>query len=592
MSPSRSRNVRGKNPNAPEATPTEPASRLRTPIPPSLRDLLDDLESAAAIGALPRALGAILSYGDSRLQLDLESRSWDDQFRMHLACTAFEILAAAGEDRKARLLLQPYLDNPVCERGLLAARIPVRAKLQLAEAHCSTRDVDRATEIAETILGGLSPGVHGWEIGEAAYYLFRYSIRRYKRRAARGHDLMALEAFTSAGPALGKGPAVEWRLGLLHLSEASARWQSGRLNESRALLSSALFHLRRTEDIVAIGDAEQMLGCIVRSQGAFAEARQWFHSALKRYEEARHRLNIARVHTNLARLDVLIGMNGGDVSLKDVLSKLERARAMADGVTAPEQQDPVWLRQELEAAIWESSAYLHFRHGGNVSEARSCAMRARDLARRIDSPWNDIEATIALGYCAMHERNMSGARSFFQEALSAAEAIGSAKLAVNALLSLAELECRTPSGDLRSASRQYVLAMERMREVTNERRRAAGRHRVTDEKSQPKAADAIWFSAYLVMKARRVQVLLRSARVLILLPEDLGHDPDQFDLAGVIDRARQWAIAAALERAKGSKTRAAWMLRMTRQAIYQAQSRTAVSAPKTPGRRRRGKGHA
>jgi tetratricopeptide (TPR) repeat protein len=524
-------------------------------------DWLESIERQIAVG----------DFLSARAQLDANRarrpvRRTDDPAgqlseRFRAAALIAEIDAYFGDNRAARRALMPIARRA----SVLALRaVPARHKLQLAELHYARRDFAAAIRVAERVLAHPDTRADGWGTGEVLYYLARYTGRLNRLDQAAALCARALESFSSAArvnPA--EKEALRWRIGLVLLTDGNSRWRAGHLTEARGALHAALSLLTDGKDVIGVGNAHQSLGCILRSQGEHEAALCAFGKALSEYQRGNHRLNEARVLTNIARTHLCTR----DFSSAD--ETLTRAMSLCAAVTRP---DPMWQRQKGEVFVWHSLLLQHapplrFR------EAARSARRALVLATRpsVKSRGTAFEARIALGYSLLRQGADERALPEFRDALAVAEELKVKKLLVNGHLSLAECYCGPRVRDIALAQQHQAHAQ----------RLIDGAHggRDQNEGLPGSGVEHPGFSAFLVAKAERTLQLIRSAGDNFLLsPKDLGTSGLQ--LRQAVANLKDWAIRVSGDR-YGSVERAAQALGISRQHWYTIQRRSARPSPRS-----------
>jgi Flp pilus assembly protein TadD len=68
-----------------------------------------------------------------------------------------------------------------------------------------------------------------------------------------------------------------------------------------------------------------------------------------------------------------------------------------------------------------------YRVRGDLDRARTCHRQALDLARKIDSAWDEAHALAGLGRCALAEGRTAHAKSGLRQALEIFQRIGAAE---------------------------------------------------------------------------------------------------------------------------------------------------------------------
>ena len=402
--------------------------------------------------------------------------------------------------------------------------ISPRAKLQLAEFFYSLRRVEEAVRTAHEVLRQCETASDALGIGEACFYL-----ERFYRLLNRSDDVeqfadRAIESFCQVPASAGDEVKIRWRLGLVLSVVGFGSWRAGNLARAMSRLSLAEWLLDGTGDFVNIANVQQSLGCIRRSQGDYDGALSLFKEAREQYEEAGHRLHISRVLANegVAYLEKR--------EWENAKKKLEAAYALSAGIGDASQKSEVliwlsWLYQQASTELRD------------LTKAATYAKEAIHIVSESGPNPRSVEARIALGYCRLTEKKYGWAQADFERALEEAEKLETLKLQVNALLSLAELNCAQPVKDLRSA----VEHCRKAEKLLTPLRPNVSRH--------------------LLDKLERTQKRIERSRseIFTVTVENLGRGLKEAE-----EQLQIWALQRAMEMAKGNKSRAAKMLGLSR----------------------------
>jgi tetratricopeptide (TPR) repeat protein len=555
-----------------------PSREIQPPSPP--------LDAGARLDGLARPVQEAVHLGQFRVALEhfasqavrdaLEAwrkKDRTDPRTLEAAAILAELHSYLGRSAVARDILRDFADSKERDHFLRMQGASAHARLQISEAIYSRGDYDEAIAAARMVLRDINPTpaklateIERWSVGLACYYLARYHARRGTMSDSALYCARALEAYSSTAESTNL--PRPWRIGQVFVVQGFADWRTGQLVIARARLHVALALLQSSGDFISIANAEQSLGCVLRSQGEYAKAADAFNRAAALYEgsdEERERIQNRKHVLNYCRVMVYLGRTAlATGSFEESSAKIDEALKTAKSHWQ-EHQDSIWGRQYAEACIWrarllrQAPAPLH-----DLERATASAKIGLNIARNAHSRSNQVEALLVLGQCSLDAGEAQAALEHVQEAKKIATDTGIVKLTVSARLLLAEILAAAPLLDFKAAEDEW-------RDASTIIERAEGGLTSLGDRPEPETLQDVGnvsrFSQFLRIKANEVRSKLDSA-ALVVSSDQIAIGDSGLTLEEIVSRARGWAFDAASRKFGGNAGLMADALNVSRQAVY------------------------
>jgi tetratricopeptide (TPR) repeat protein len=377
------------------------------------------------------ALVEKIRYGQSMTRL--KSLRGGTGFKMRASAAIAEVLFYNAENDAARELIEDAAKNQGkwTDFGL---DLPARARLQLVEHDYSARSFEAARMAARTIRNQCHDRGDYLGAAEAAYYMARCYMRLHDPDPVYRACDRALEWLSLAG----NQATVHWRTGLVLLVAGSTGSEAGHSAWLELYAAKAILNMF-PGDIVGRANVEHAIGSAFRraeSKDA-NRALKAFDKALVDYRQADHKLNIARVETNIGR--TYLNTHDWQNAQRHFDVALETSQGISDRRARARQRAETWI----------CKAWLHRESDErDVRRARECAQealkevktaqQAEDRGRALPGRLT-VEAQITLGDCDLDDGNVMSAQKNYDEALRLATDRGINKLRARVYLALAEL---------------------------------------------------------------------------------------------------------------------------------------------------------
>jgi len=262
----------------------------------------------------------------------------------------------------------------------------------------AARDLEEALGILRDLGGRLGQARALTELGDA-----RLAIGHYPGAA---RDLEeALDIFRDLGDRLGRANALTWLGTLRRLGTEDYPGAARDLEEALSIFRDLGDRLGQARALTYLGRVRSGIG---DCPGAVRDLEE----GLAIHRDLGHRLGQANALTYLGRLRRLTG------NLTAAARDLQEAAGTYHDIGS----------LHGEVTIFNESGTLS-RTRGDLRQARSCHQRALDLARQIDSAWDEAEALVGLARCARDADRGTEAEAGLREALAIFQRIGAAEAA-------------------------------------------------------------------------------------------------------------------------------------------------------------------
>lgn len=509
----------------------------------SLGDKLEQSLNELQFGEAIKIAGELLKqYEDQKEEL-----FWDQTHIKHRLMIA-ETLYYRGQSESANTLLLPYVcaldtikgkgseaslkHKDVSQQSIAkfvetTCEMPMRWRLMPGEIFYSLRLLDKAKAFAKSLEEERRAKNERYEMGEIEFFRTRIAHREANYEDIGKHAMLGIAAFTESDGDGARSPLVQWRMGMLLLVFGTGAWRYGDPTRGAARLHVARWLLAQSADSLSVANSRHALGNMFRAKGEFAKAKEHLEQAKTIYEELRHTLCRAKIHTSLG----IYWLN--QKCLADAAREFESAMILADQTKSK--------RQQAEVNVWRSWLSQEHPNPNKIQQAISYGRDALTLLEAVKGEhYARVEAYIAVGSAYLANNDLPEAKTSFEAALEISTDHKLKKHMISVHLSMAELLCRQLKTKI--AWDHYMTATTK----------------IIPEGKEPD-------SKYLCNKRDRIKTELEKGKTFYLNLDQFILNPKS--LKACQDALAAWLIEETQRYHNGNNTKTAEVLEIPRQRV-------------------------